>query len=253
MPPDARRRARVPGAFERLQILGPFHSGTTLLFNYQRQLLRVPCRYHWAFWKHSVPPDWGWERGTYWPHGGPVPIEEIFATTLFVCMVRLPYFWLRSCCRTPYNLRFLDGGADFSARLRSRVRLHATRCASPVELWNVYYRRYLEQLPPESTYFVRLEDLVADPASVVDRLARLVPRREVADPAAVIERIRSAPSKRIAGEPCVHGREAERRYRLENVPRVIDPADLELINRQLDPALLERFGYPRVEPLARAG
>lgn len=233
--------------FEQVQILGPFHSGTCLVFNYLHTLFRVRVAYHTLFWKHSLPPGFQrMERGNV--RECFAPPDEAFERTLFVCMVRLPYFWLSSMLREPHHVALKAlRDADESTRLRSPLRLLDRSFSNLPSLWNAYYRGYREHLAPRAALeWVRLEDLVQRPEAVLTRLGGRLQRREEVDVREAIDDISSRPAKIHGGRPCVHGEAARREYVPERVPLRFSGHDLAFVNGQLDPALMRRFDYPFV-------
>lgn len=237
--------ARAP--FEQVQILGPFHSGTCLVFNYLQTLFDVRVAYHTLCWKHSLPPEFRrMERGNV--REPFAPPEEALERTLFVCMVRLPYFWLSSMLRVPHHVALSAAVAeDESTRLRCSLGLLGRRFPNLPALWNAYYRGYLEHLAPRvALEWVRLEDLVQGPENVLTRLGARLKRREGTDLRQTIDEISSRPAKIHDGRPCVHGEEARREYVPERVPLRFDGHDLAFVNGQLDPELMRRFDYPFV-------
>ncbi len=240
--------ARSPGAadrFDYIQILGPFNSGTCLVFNYQKALFQVRCSYHTWVWKHSLPPRW--QR-----HGNHLredvgPGDPDWERTLFLCMVRMPYFWILSMLRRRYGVAIRVGaGAGLDAKIRAPVRFDRRHYSNFAALWNAYYRACRDHLEPRGAlHFLRLEDLVQTPADALARLGERLPGRPDADLAAAIAEISNRPAKQHGGD-CVYGEEARREYVPERVPRWFEAEDLAFLNRQLDPELMAFFGYPFV-------
>jgi len=245
----ARRDPASPdvGGFAQVQIVGPFHSGTCLVFLYLQALFDVHVRYHTLFWKHSLLPRFrGLSDNRTCDIAAPPP--DVFDWTLFLCMVRLPYFWVLSTLRQPYGIALVDDNAgDASAALRSAIRFEDRIFANHVQLWNAYYRAYHEHLVPHAAVkFVRLEDLVQTPENVLGDLGRCLRRRKDADLDSAIAEISNRPAK-VHGGPCVYGEEARREYVPERVPNRFPPHDIEFINGQLDPELMRRFAYPFID------
>jgi hypothetical protein len=234
-------------SFERIQILGPFNSGTCLVFQYVRALFHVRVQYHTFVWKHSLPPRYR-ARPASGEKALPFePPQEVFEGTLFLCMVRLPYFWILSTLRQPYGTLGLRGMGDASAALRSPIRFEGRTFANIAALWNAYYDAYREHVVPRAAVeFVRLEDLVQAPERTLQGLGRHLRRREGVDLRRTIAEISNRPAKRDAGRPCVYGEEARREYVPERVPGRFAAHDLDFLNRQLDPELMRAFGYPFV-------
>ena len=127
---------------KRMQVMGPFNSGTTLMHRYQNRLWRLANRHHGIAWKHSLPPAYRWQERSLWSQEEGGPSQELLESTVITCMVRLPYFWLTSTARDSYGLDLLDGGTWFGERIRSRVRLGEHTFENMVQLWNAYYGAY---------------------------------------------------------------------------------------------------------------
>jgi hypothetical protein len=229
-----------------VQVFGPFNSGTCLLFNYAHHLTAARTLYNLLGWKHSLPPAYEWHPRCLWEKADGGPPAALLHATLIVCMVRAPYFWLLSTARRSYRIRFENQASTFSERLRSAVELDGHRYDNLTALWNAYYRAYRAHLAPGGAAFVRLEDLVESPMSIVRALGRHLEIRSSSGIEAEVARIAATPAK-VHEAPCVAGEEARRLYRMDNVRRLIAAADLDLIQEQIDHTLLAAFGYPAVD------
>ncbi|MEM9302228.1 MAG: hypothetical protein AAGE01_08975 [Pseudomonadota bacterium] len=227
------------------QVLGPFGSGTCLMFNYMQQLYAVPGSYDGCCWKHSLPPRY---RTVVNRRSRPFkPDFDAWRTVQFIVMARSPYYWISSLLERAYEVDFDTPSRKRRDRLFSALSIHGRSFPHVMALWNAYYRAYPRWLVPRAPVrTVRLEDLVADPRRVLEGLGRL-PRDESVDRDALIDRIDATPAK-VHGEACVAGDEARARYTEANVPRYFAPDELEFINDGLDPELLRRLGYRRIEP-----
>jgi len=236
-----------PDPITAVQVLGPFNSGTCLMFNYPHHLTQARTRYHLLGWKHSLLPVYTWADGCLWKKADGGPSEELLRATLVVCMVRSPYFWLLSTTRQNYQIRFEDGAATFSERIRCAVQFNGRRFDNLTAIWNAYYHAYRTHIEPTGAAFVRLEDLVEEPMTIVRALGRhleIMPSPQLEQE---VERIAATPAKIHQG-PCLAGEQARQHYRIANIPTLVAAADLALINQQVDCALLAAFGYPLVQP-----
>ena len=241
-----RRGTRPPDG---VHVFGPWNSGTCLMFNYPHELTSARTTYHYAFWKHSLPPDWRSGPGCRWPETADGPSDELLESTLLIAMVRLPYFWIRSMLSQSYGLRFVGADTDDPAeRLRCPVEVEHRRFPNLVHVWNAYYDAYRLFLEPYSARYVRLEDLVADPSRVVDDLGRHISLDDNADRDEIIDRISNTPAKVHGPTPCVAGGEAREKYQVSNVVDTFTADDLDFVNGHLDAELMARFGYPIVTP-----
>jgi hypothetical protein len=224
-------------------VMGPFNSGTTLMFRYQRRLYDVIGEAHDAFWKHSMPPDYESTKFTRWETGTKMPVRQIMSDTLFICMVRLPYFWLASTSRSPYGIGFTGRHKSFSHKIRCPVTLRNRRYSNLVTFWNHYYSRVHEHIETKGQLrYVRLDHLVNHPERTLEDLKSLMDPKPGVSMDEVIEQISNRPSKKHNS----YGREAKEKYRIENVAKMISGQDLDFINSQLDAGLMKKFGFPFV-------
>ncbi len=223
------------------QVLGPFNSGTVLMSRYLQNLFRNFAPKHFEYWKHSLPP-WWFMQGH--PPGPAVnkPVTD-FPGVMFVCMVRSPYFWLSSTCRRPYDITFQSKSFDLGKRLRCPVSLRLQRFRNIVQLWNNYYRRYEEELEVnQRIVYVRLEDLVRNPADTLSRLEPRLERRQGSELEPVIKRLTAAPMK----PQNTYGAAWEEKNRLGHLRKTISNRDLTFITQQLDRRLMQKFDYPLI-------
>ena len=224
--------------FEHCQVLGPFSSGTTLMYSYVHRLFQNFNLDRFRYWKHSIPPRY---LGNFSGQFVEIPTAE-FAGVLFVCMVRSPYFWLTATTRRHYNFRFHVRSFDMGHRLRSPVYLRDRLFTNLVEVWNSYYRSYALHLEPlGNVIYVRLEDLVRNPRDAIRLLETKLERRPGSDEEAFIDSVSTKPRK----PDNAYGETWEEKNRLEFVTRTLRHAVLSFINQQLDPKLMEKFSYPR--------
>ena len=195
-----------------------------------------------AFWKHSVPPDYQRIYFKRWKEDEAFPTHEIFPTTLFICMIRIPYFWLNSTVRRSYNIRFMTG-QTFSERLRSEVRMKGKSYPNIVEFWNHYYRSVIEHIEPYADVrFFQLEKLVDQPHETLKSLSEIVPMRPRVSLEEMIDKLFNTPMKKRNA----FGEKARQMYQIQNVTEMIDHDDLVFINSMLDPQIMRRFDLPLV-------
>ncbi|MEJ8567672.1 hypothetical protein [Elongatibacter sediminis] len=227
---------------EHCQVLGPFNSGTVLMQSYVNHLFRNVRHDGFAYWKHSLPPRY--QRNSDQRILMQDAVGE-FPGVLLICMVRSPYFWLPATCRRHYNFRFTTQSFDLGQRLRSPVYLKGELFINLARAWNGYYRGYAHYLEPMGrVIYVRLEDLVRNPAATIQRLETRLERRPESDVAAVVAKLSRRPSK----SDNAFGSAWEEKNRLEHVTRTLRRQDLSFINQQIDPELLKRFDYPLAWP-----
>ncbi len=182
---------------EQCQVLGPFNSGTTLMQRYLNQLFRDFSPDSFIYWKHSLPPE-------YFPCSN-IPADTPdyrpigkFPGILFLCMVRSPYFWINSTLRRPYNLAIQTNSRDVAERLRSPVVFRKNqRFCNIIQVWNHYYRGYTKLLESGNrVLYIRLEDLVKDADSTLQKLDTCLQRKSGIDVQRTIKKISAIPSKK---------------------------------------------------------
>jgi len=226
-----------------VQVLGPFNSGTCLMFNYIHRLFRVHTTYNRRFWKHSLPPEYRRFSPQNLLLSFPADAAT-FANTTFIVMVRNPYFWLASTARRPYLLRFPRGVETAERRLASTVCFFGREFGHLVDVWSAYYRAYRHELTRRAeVIYVRLEDLVEDPHGQLNRLRQRLPGRCDVDWNAIVRTTFEQPAK-AHGEPCTGGDEARRIYQAHRISETLGDDTLASVRSRIDEDLMRHFGYP---------
>jgi hypothetical protein len=162
---------------------------------------------------------------------------------LFVTTTKNPYSWLLSLYRRPYHLAG-DAPPSFETFLTRpwpTIRREQTRdhFDSPVDLWNIKNASYLALTEGFEVEQIRYEDLLEDPAAILDSLAtRLDLERPSSGFVNVEESTKSERNREFA-----HYRDyyLNERWRTE-----LSQAALELIDERLDERVLAAFGYERL-------
>jgi hypothetical protein len=231
--------------------------------NYLKELLRlnIEARYlrgtapAWAGRLQSRLPGAEWVRDAYfastyrhnlgWKHRAPEPAAALEQRSLarkhrlaIVVLVKSPYSWLVSMHRSPHH-QYVPKGTSFSDFLRlpwktlRREGLGEITLPNPVALWNTKHRRYLDL--DGLAFMLRYEDLVAEPERCIDRIAEH------------FSFARSSPSFRNytrATKSKPYSSDYYRSYYAKETWRSeMCDADIDFINEQVDPALMERLGY----------
>lgn len=183
-------------------------------------------------WKHTLVPGPEGFRGTVADDG-----------VLFVCLTKNPYSWLLSLHRTPHHAKrrypdleeFLTHPWPTLGRERS-----PGEYASPMALWNAKTASYVRLADDRGAELLGYEELVADPLGLLERLRErhgLKPRRQP------FENVRRS-TRREAGDKDF---DFYRDYYLEERWRArLTPELLEIMNAELDGALMARLGYRRL-------
>jgi hypothetical protein len=180
-------------------------------------------------WKHSVAPS----------------VREIEATGLhsprlfFVTLTKNPYAWLLSLYRNPYHYRGQAASfEDFlAAPWRPVRRARATAVyENPVVMWNEKNASYIRLAAGLSTINLRYVDLLSDPERAVARIASAWGIDWKASRFRNLEQ--STKERNEKSFSYYQDYYLQRRWREE-----LSSGRLDLVNRYLDPHLMETFGY----------
>jgi hypothetical protein len=186
-------------------------------------------------WKHAIAPDA--------KHLARARIDP--QDLLFVTLTKNPYAWLRSLHHRPYHARQTVGDlANFlSTPWRTVAREHApARFANPIAIWNAKNASYLELADRVPTMNTRYEDWLADPIGRLEALGREWLLRPSRQP---FENIEEASKRQDHGKRFEDYRDD---YLKETWRAAFDADCIRCINEALDPELMARFGYQRIEP-----
>ena len=163
-----------------------------------------------------------------------------FAETLFVFIVRNPFYFLSALFRRPYNL-LPRAGDDKSRFLRSPILLNerdnicgTATLENPVRLWSIKTRSYVQTAAQiERALLIRYEDLVAQPDSILAMLAK-----KGAETAPNVQ----VPQQSTKGDNLTFGDYARKTaaydYRSDH-----SASDIGFITEQLDAETLDQLGY----------
>jgi len=178
-------------------------------------------------WKHRLPPD----------AAELAALGARVAGVRFVTVVKNPYAWLLSLLRRPYSAG--RAYASVEELVTQPWRTVGRECAPPqfadaVAMWNAKYGRCLA-LPRALTVNLRYEDLLADPAAQLERLALQLELPRLGSGFVNVE----ASTKRS-----VQGFDDYRRFYLEQRWREkLTDREVALISERLDPAVVAGCGY----------
>lgn len=251
--------------FKKVQILGPFNSGTNLM----KSLLEcgfdvnIGRKGQLWIWKHTF-------------QMGPKKLRKMKRVggsnqVLNIVMVRDPYFWFQSVRRAPYTIRWKDGvgSRGMSVKLDRLIRMSGEMGYCPkvfkhgieekkdydrmkfsfdslIGLWNHYYRNYVNKMELDrgvNMLFVRYEDLVKDPLKVVCRLESLLRRRSGISDSMLVSSVTDV-SKKHDGVTSSNRDEALRKLNSEKMRSgVYGKRALQSIQSQIDRRLMKRFDY----------
>ncbi|GLQ34813.1 hypothetical protein GCM10007939_10960 [Amylibacter marinus] len=183
-----------------------------------------------------------------WKHASPrwsADFADQRVSVLFA--LRNPYSWALSMARKPYHMKAERTG-DFGAFI-SRPWLTERRdncgivLGSVLGLWNQKLSAYLDFADHAARHdlpiqFLRFEDFIQDPAAQMTEVLRGFDL-----PEAQLQPIEQ--STKSNGKPLDQLQEF---YADEGWKHRLTAPWVESINAQIDPALMERFGYSRLDP-----
>lgn len=181
-------------------------------------------------------------RNLGWKHALPPSAERLrqprFQNTFFVTLTKNPYAFLLSLYRRPYHARrqyatfnkFLAGPWETVRREWSPPQFQ-----NPMDLWNRKNGGYLELARHVPTLHLRYEDLLADPANVVQRIADLCSARSLGSQ---FENVDESTKEKEKNFSWYRDYYLQERWKDE-----LTTAELDIINPHLDQALMQYFNY----------
>jgi len=138
------------------QVIGPFNSGTTLMYYYGSRYLN--CKHDIYFWKHLIIDSSNEKK-----------ISEDIKNENFIAMIRHPYFWINSCKLNGYSLKRPKGLFNEISLISSiNGNTYKQDFKNIIELWNSYYINYEKYF--KNLFVVKLEDLTNKPKEVLEKI-----------------------------------------------------------------------------------
>lgn len=185
-----------------------------------------------------------------WKHMRPLSGRQLSALSishdaLFLTLTKNPYSWLLSLYRRPYHRGPVVGDLSFTRFLTTpwlpvrRENLDSVAGLTPISLWNLKNRAYLDIAPDLHVMNLTYEQLLSDPESVTMRIAaacgkEIVPR---------FVNVRNS-TKGDAGRDFSTYRDY---YLSEKWRPAIDPMSYQVINEGIDKELVTHFGYELIQ------
>lgn len=178
-------------------------------------------------------------------------IRESFASeeAAMIAMVRQPLSWLQSIKKAPYKLQNCVGGSDWLQRpcvhpipaghagVDHEIQ-HNVTYSNLMDIWNHWLRSYEDAWPRmfRRALFIRYEDLVLEPVSVIREIARQL---NVTEPANFVIPVESAKKSGLSS-----GRaEAVDKIRTKGHLWKFAGGELHSACTSLDEDIAEQFGY----------
>ena len=224
----------------KVQILGPFNSGTNLLHQILSKAYKVEVGPIGStiIWKHTIMDATMMEQLGRDLVEGKVLGDDI----LKIVMVRDPYFWLRSLQgKKRYTLESMAGNVgDINDVIVSGCKLRENRYANCVELWNAYYSNYIAHLSPLSTLFIRYEQLIFEPERVIGVISKYLQLRSKYNKMSKIMKIMQPPSNSRAKN---YKDAIKYNSVAENRVDQYSPEAIKFIGEKLDKELTGKLGY----------
>lgn len=254
---------KVPSTMPRprsVQILSPLNAGSNLMITVLQSCFEIEDLEragHTFIWKHNSDASY---------------FDRIERDALTVIMVRNPLSWFLSVKKASYLFRFQKEDGSFFEKHQARkdskflerrlVQIGYGKPGNPehiplhekilgdypnlIQAWNHYYRNYtaLREQRPDTTIFVRYEDLIFRPAQTVLWLSEYFPFQEEIDVnnlTSLLHNVMEEPAKK-------HGRprnliQALRVNSASHLKFKYSKADIARIKKEIDTDLVEEFGY----------
>jgi hypothetical protein len=221
----------VPFAVDVVQAIVPGHEAVKTLYT------SLTMRRHLG-WKHMLV-------------GSARHLEACRSQTspvLFVTLTKNPYSWLLSLHRRPHNhAAYEKHPPDWDTFLRSpwpAIGRDATPgpFRNPVDLWNRKNAGYRVLARELDVVTLRYEDLVMDPGSAVEEVAR---RLGMSDAGISFENVAESTKGDEQDFDSYRSYYGEDRWKDQ-----LDASSLEFIEDQLDQDLRKHFGYERIDSTA---
>lgn len=231
---------RTVKKWKKVQILGPFNSGTNLLHQILDQAYKVEVGPIGStiIWKHTIMDAAKVGKLKKNRVEGKVLGDDV----LKIVMVRDPYFWLRSLGKKRYTLESFSRSPDnINDLIVSECKLRSRRYANCVELWNAYYGNYLKHLSPfSSTLYIRYEQLIFEPERVIGVISKYLQLRPMYTQMSEIMKIMQPPSNSRAKN---YKDAVKYNATAENRVDQYSPEVIKFIGDKLDKNLMEKLGY----------
>jgi hypothetical protein len=156
----------------------------------------------------------------------------------FVIITKNPYAWLLSLFRHPYH--YQSQLSDFETFLRQPWATvarenHPQPFANPIELWNAKHQAYEQLARHCPCLLLRYEDLLADPAREIRRIAQQFNLRQNSP----FTPIRAS----AKGESHKDFSFYQDYYLAQRWRQALSQAQIHLINRTLNPQTVAAMGY----------
>lgn len=223
------------------KIYGIFRSGTNLLRVLVEQNLDARCSVTAGGHKHLFTPQ-NWTRNGYVPQD----------CDLLVC-IKDPYAAMLSLFRYAETVRFRHFGCArnwdeflwtrFIVSVDREPKPLSFRFRDPIDYWNAHYYHMMtvRERPP---FFVKYEDMLSDPQTVLDAIAARYGVAPVSGVRAVLPGTRvKRMGERMPDNPLTNARFDVDWYLHRRFMESFDDRQIAVMKAELDPELLAAFGY----------
>ena len=183
--------------------------------------------------------NYGWKHAAL--RGEQLKAVATFSETLFVCIVRNPYYFVNSLYQRPYNLyakrsRTREEFCREPIFLNARDNLPCGIVDGPASLWSMKVRSYLELADLSNLIVVRYEDVVNRFAEFFEHLRET--GIQISDPV-------SPPGKSTKNDPMSFEDYVEKTNNFDP-EEVFSQGERECLRAGLDPEVCEVLGYERL-------
>lgn len=207
-----------------------------------RRFVRANERLIDLYFQFTFPRNLGWKHRLAPPKNELQRVAFSPDNVAFLIISKNPYSWLLSLFRHPYH--YQGELTTFEAFLAQTWRTvgregHPAPFANPIDMWNAKHASYLQLAQSARCFFIRYEDLLSDPESVIIGLSSVhnIPRR-----AAGFVNVQTS----TKGEADRDFDYYRRRYLEELWRDELSKEAIAIINRFLDPVVVDAIGYPMI-------
>lgn len=180
-----------------------------------------------------------------WKHAAP-PLETIASSkieryTLFIIIVKHPYFWIRSLHANPYypgkTHTSLREFAHQKMKVHPRDGIPTESELTPAEIFSKKLKGYFELFHSRSnTFLLRYEDLLSDFHASLNRIAHVLPKSHEK----TYSNINYSTKKSVVRLTLS---EYRRKYALENAANALDEASKSAVKNAIPSELIDWLGY----------
>ncbi|MEO0508494.1 MAG: hypothetical protein AAF065_01385 [Verrucomicrobiota bacterium] len=189
----------------------------------------------------TYPSNLGWKHTSVLPQDELKRLSLVDEKLLFITISKNPYSWLLSLHRRPYH-QYSKHSMSFDEFLSAGWRTvgrdgMGKACVTPIELWNIKNRSYLN-MDPAITLHVKSEEISINPKGVIDRMSDDFGFQRKSS-----NFIDYSKSTKDSGKDSSYYRDY---YQFEKWREKLSPEAIRIINQSVDVDLMSALGYEMI-------